>query len=132
MGITSKNGTMLLNKVKARGNYCQKRTEQFALFRKIISKSGLLAGIGHCSDVVLMLVSGFDDSVLKMGVHFAFVRSKDLGRERTECRTHTATRTSSKTAVRCSVGRRTRGNIKLLCLRTAVCMIEREKHISTH
>ena len=71
----------------------------------------MLAGIGQCLDVVWMLVGSFDDTVSMMGIDFVFVRSKDRGRGRTECRTHTATRTSSKTAVRCSVGRHTRGNI---------------------
>lgn len=47
-------------------------------------------------------------------------RLKDPGRERTEFRTRTATRTSSKTAVRCSVGRHTRGNFFLLLSMSSV------------
>ena len=40
---------------------------------------------------------------------FRFPRLKDPGQERTESRTLTATRTSSKTAVRFCVGRHTQG-----------------------
>lgn len=63
-----------------------------------------------------------------MGVDFVFVRSKDPGRGKIECRTHTATRTSSKTAVRCSVGRLTRGNIYTALFET--CRVH--EHVSAH
>lgn len=62
---------------------------------------------------------GFASSLIYVVVNFVLHRLKDPGRERTEARTLTATRTSSKTAVRCCVARHTRGNC-LLYLRLTV------------
>lgn len=62
---------------------------------------------------------GFASSLIYVVVNFVLRRLKDPGRERTEARTLTATRTSSKTAVRCCVARHTRGNC-LLYLRLTV------------
>lgn len=53
---------------------------------------------------------------------FVLTRLKDPGRERTESRTPTATRTSSKTAVRCSVGQHTRGNFFQLLSMSSVAV----------
>lgn len=63
-----------------------------------------------------MLVDGlgrFAAPVMNVVCLFVLPRLKDPGRERTESRIRTATRTSSKTAVRCFVGQRTRGNVVL-------------------
>lgn len=64
-------------------------------------------------------LAGFASSLIYVVVNFVSHRLKDPGRERTEARTLTATRTSSKTAVRCCVARHTRGNC-LLYLRLTV------------
>lgn len=58
-------------------------------------------------------LAGFASSLIYVVVNFVLHRLKDPGRERTEARTLTATRTSSKTAVRCCVARHTRGNCLL-------------------
>lgn len=87
---------------EAQGKYFWKRTEQDC------------NQVGMCLGCWLMVFGNFVVPVLRVVCFFVLTRLKDPGRERTESRTPTATRTSSKTAVRCSVGQHTRGNFFLL------------------
>lgn len=60
---------------------------------------------------MLVLWNLLSQSLDPLTLWVLLLRLKDPGLERTESRTRTATRTSSKTAVRCSAGQHTRGDV---------------------